>query len=379
MVAAAAFAGGAAWAVQDCDIGGEPVNPANGHTTQGKTGLMRCRDRDTGQVVREQELQNGKFMGVVRYFTDGKLSREQTVNERGNMQGRAREFAPGGQVLREATYDNGTQTGLSRSFHPNGQLHRATFYGPQGEQAYAEFTARGELRGLRCGDKPLLAPAVDDAKLCGFPSRLSQVQFVAENGSLRARATYQAGKRVRYETYQDNGTPAQQEEVSATARIERSFGPEGNKRREMQWALNGTQAVREREQEFAASGAITRERRWANGELSSEQTFYLNGQPRSKARYTQSGPGRMLETQEFYDNGVLSAEGSYVDTGRYAPTPVGTHRQFDTQGRVKSESVYDARGRITRERAWDPSGALLRDDEVFEDGSRKAFSPASAR
>ena len=24
---------GLAWAVQDCDIGGVPVNPANGHTT----------------------------------------------------------------------------------------------------------------------------------------------------------------------------------------------------------------------------------------------------------------------------------------------------------------------------------------------------------
>ena len=371
LVAAAACAAGTVWAVQDCDIGGEAVNPANGNTTQGRTGLMRCRDRDSGQVVREQELQNGRFMGIVRYFTDGRLVREHTVNERGNMQGRAREFGPTGQVVRDATYENGTQVGLSRSFHPNGQLQRATFYGPQGELAHAEFTARGDLRGLRCGDKPLLAPAADDARWCGFSTKPSQVQFMAENGTVRARASYVAGKRVRYESYQDNGQLAQQEEVNATTRIERNFGPDGNKRREMQWALNGTQQVREREQEFAASGTMTRERRWTGGELASEQTFYLNGQPRTKARYTQSGATRMLEMQEFYDNGVPASEGSYVDTGRYAPTPVGSHRQFDPQGRVKAESVYDMRGRITRERAWDASGTLVRDDEVFEDGSRK--------
>jgi hypothetical protein len=29
---------------------------------------------------------------------------------------------------------------------------------------------------------------------------------------------------------------------------------------------------------------------------------------------------------------------------------------------------------LTRERSWDDSGQLQRDDEVFEDGSRKAYS-----
>lgn len=373
-VAALAVAGSSAWAVQDCELNGEPVSPAHGGTTQGKTGIMRCRDRDTGQMVREQELQNGRFMGAVRYYTEGRLVRELAVNERGNQQGRAREFGPGGQLVRESFSENGTTVGLSRSFHPNGQLQRAAFYGPQGELAHAEFTSRGELRGLRCGDRPLLAPAVDDARLCGFPNRTSQLSFLAENGTVRARATFVGGKRVRFETFQDNGLPAQQEEASATARVERSFGPDGSRRREVTWAVTNGQAVREREQEFAANGTLTRDRRWTQGELTSEETFYLNGQPRSKAQYRMVGATRTLETREFYDNGVLAGEGRYIDTGRYAPTPTGTHRQYDPQGKLKSESVFDARGRISRERTWDAAGTLLRDDEVFEDGSRKAFS-----
>jgi len=61
-------------AVQVCELGGQSVNPSNGSTTQGKTGLMRCREADGGPVVREQELKNGMFMGIVRYFKEGGLT-----------------------------------------------------------------------------------------------------------------------------------------------------------------------------------------------------------------------------------------------------------------------------------------------------------------
>jgi hypothetical protein len=37
-----------AFAVQDCELNGEHVNPANDHTTEGKTGIMKCRERDSG-------------------------------------------------------------------------------------------------------------------------------------------------------------------------------------------------------------------------------------------------------------------------------------------------------------------------------------------
>ncbi|MCZ2497065.1 hypothetical protein GN316_09870 [Xylophilus sp. Kf1] len=350
----------AAAAPQDCEIAGTHVEPALPGALQGRSGLLRCRDHDNNDLVREQELQNGRFVGAVRYYARGRLSREQFLNERGNLNGRSREFGPAGQVLREASYENGVPIGLARSFQSDGRLQRATFYTADGEAAYAEFTRRGELRSLRCADRVLLAPAVDDATLCGFRGKPSQVAFLAENGTLRARATFVSGRRTRYETFQDNGLPATEEELVPAGRIERIFGADGVRRREVLWSLNDGQGVREREQEFAASGSLTRERRWSQGQLVSEQTFYLNGQARSKARYIGTGNGRRLETQDYYDNGALSAEGSYIDTGRYAPTPVGTHRQFDLQGRIKSESVYDNRGR------------LLRDDEPGDEPARRA-------
>src|SRR5688500_11655155 len=92
-----------AQAVQDCELNGQSVNQANGNTTAGKTGLMRCKDRDSGELMREQQLQNGVFMGMVRYYEQGKLLKEHSVNARGNMEGPAREFSPAtGRVLREA-------------------------------------------------------------------------------------------------------------------------------------------------------------------------------------------------------------------------------------------------------------------------------------
>ena len=63
--AALLFAATAAHAVQDCELNGQAVNPANAATTAGKTGVMRCKDRDSGQLVREQQVQGGTFMGLV--------------------------------------------------------------------------------------------------------------------------------------------------------------------------------------------------------------------------------------------------------------------------------------------------------------------------
>lgn len=106
----------AALAVQDCEVNGQSVNPANGFTTQGKTGLMRCRDRDSGQLVREEELKGGKFIGLVRHYENGKLIRERSVNDKGNSEGRDR----------ERTKE------FQREYHDSGALTREQRWGPEG-------------------------------------------------------------------------------------------------------------------------------------------------------------------------------------------------------------------------------------------------------
>lgn len=371
-------AAGLAHAVQDCELNGQSVNPANGSSTAGKTGLMRCKERDSGELQREQELRNGVFMGLVRFYDKGKLVKEHSVNANGNLDGRAREFGPTGQLTREASYSNGSALGLVRSFHPSGQLRRASFHEePGGERASAEFTERGQLSALRCGDKPMLAPAADDARLCGFAGALSNVELFDAKGQLLARMSYAGGKRLRGEGLYDNGQPSVQEEVNGSQRTERRFSPDGVKRREIVSLLVERGAVRQHELEFSERGTLVREQRWnPAGEPLGDDSYYLNGQPRSKTTYSGEGAAaRIAEITEFHDNGQRAAHGRYSAAGpRGRQLPIGTHQRFNAKGQLVAESSYDDKGRLTRERAWDDNGQLQRDDELFEDGSRKAFA-----
>ena len=147
---------GLAQAARSCELNGQQVTTSNGNTTAGKTGLIRCRDAEGGPVVREEELQNGKFVGVVRRFREGVLEHEHSVNEKGNREGRAREFAatPGttNPMLRDETLRNGSTVGLARTWLANGTLKRVSFHGDDGrEQAIAEFTPQAKIADLRCG------------------------------------------------------------------------------------------------------------------------------------------------------------------------------------------------------------------------------------
>ena len=375
-------------AIQVCELDGLPVNPANGNTTAGKTGLMRCRDAADGRLMREQELRNGVFMGLVRHYRDGLLQREHHVNERGNRDGIAREFAatPANptQLLLEETLRNGTTVGLTRAWHPNGRLNRVSFQDDAGrELALARFTPQGQLSELRCGLRPVLAPDVDDAGLCGHASdKPSTVALYSEDGTLRSRLTHERGERRRNELLWDNGQVREQQESGPASGSERSFSADGVKRREQRWvALNdGTRSRRITvlDQEFHESGKLVRERRWRTtergGELELEQAWYLNGQPKEKLEYLSIDNQAARRDTRFHDNGRIVSEGVWLVKGRYDTQASGVHKQFDDAGRLRRELHHDGRGRIKRERDLDEYGAVTRDDEVFEDGSRKSLS-----
>ena len=365
-----------ALAMADCEVNGKPVNPSNGNSTLGLTGMMRCKDRDSGQLQREQELRDGKFVGLVRFYEKGRLKQEHSVNDKGNQHGLRREFGPEGQVLREATYDNGDTVGLDRSFHPNGQLRRAALReaGSRREVAEAEFNPSGQLRELRCADRPVLSPTVDDATLCGF-AKPADLTYYRDDGRPTARVRFEAGKPVRQEALHDNGSVARFTELQGNRRTERQFSREGVKRRETQRLVVERGTVLVLDQEFAESGQLSQDRRWSDtGELQSESRYYLNGQLRSQSRYSGTGDERTLASTDYTDAGTVRGERSYRVDRRGRQQATGTHRSMNDQGKVVSELVYNERGQLARAKEWDNAGQLLRDDEVFEDGSRKAYS-----
>jgi hypothetical protein len=203
-----------ALAVQVCELNGQPVNPSNGYTTEGTTGLMRCRDGEGGPVVREQELQRGKFTGVVRYFEDGVLEREHDVNERGNQDGLAREWSraePGGKpvLIKEETYRDGRNTGIARGWYPSGQLKRVADHADDDrEQAVAELNAQGQLAEPRCATRPMLGSDFDDKTACGHAGAASTVTLYARTAGWNERPTgthqsFDAEGRLRAESIYD--------------------------------------------------------------------------------------------------------------------------------------------------------------------------------
>jgi antitoxin component YwqK of YwqJK toxin-antitoxin module len=376
----------AAHAVQVCELNGQHVNPSNGATTAGKTGLMRCRDGDGGPVVREQELQQGRFMGVVRYYKDGALEKEFRVNERGNREGLAREWAraePGAKpvLVREETLRDGRTVGIARSWHPGGQLRRVSFHGDdEREQASAEFIADGRLADLRCASRPVLGPDFDDKAACGFAGGASSVTLYGGKGVAKARLSFERGERKKSETLWDSGTVREVAEQTAEGGVERSFAADGTKRRELRWttlAGERPRRVTTLDPEFHESGKLVRERRWRpterGAELELEATWYLNGQPKTRSDYSVAD-GRVTRREtSFHDNGKKASEGSWQGgAGGRGEQPTGTRQTFDAEGRLRGERIYDERGRVKRERELDERGNVVRDDEVFEDGSRKA-------
>jgi antitoxin component YwqK of YwqJK toxin-antitoxin module len=339
---------------------------------------MKCRERDTGLLAREQELRAGNFIGLVRYYNrDGKLEREHRVNEKGNREGLAREFFPDGKVAREANYRNGGVIGVSRAWHANGALRRVAASGEDGrETALAEFNDRGQLRELRCADQPALGKEVDDATLCGHGARAPTVrELFSDKGVPRGRVAHLAGQLTLSESFWDNGKVRDQREFGKGASVERGFSPEGVKLRETRWIAAERGRIKDMEQEFHASGTLIRERRWQEGELTGEKTWYLNGQIKTDYRYTRRDGRAVCDLTDFHDNGKPSRQGSYLVSRGYLDRPIGTVRTFDGEGRLKQEWEHDANGRLTRERKFDEAGKLLRDDALFEDGSRKANSP----
>jgi antitoxin component YwqK of YwqJK toxin-antitoxin module len=369
----------------ECEVNGQSVSPNNGATTAGKTGVMRCRNGDTNQLEREQELRNGEYIGLVRTYKDGVLQREYSENERRNRDGRYREFAatPGtnNPVLLEETYHNGTHIGLGRRWDASGVLRRASFHDDEGrEQASAEFNPQGRLSELRCGPQAVLAPAADDAAWCGHKGKGTVVSlYSARDDKLRGTVVYERGDLRRRELLGDDGKPREQLEATADGGVERSFSDTGVKVRERRWVTGRDARLRRiyvLEQSFSERGTLVQEKRWTPNErgadLQVEQTWYLNGQPKEKSEYLQVDGQPARRDTSYHDNGKLASEGTWLLAGRYDRQASGVHKRFDIDGKPKYEIHYDAKGRMTREREWDAAGTLVHDDEVFEDGSRKA-------
>jgi antitoxin component YwqK of YwqJK toxin-antitoxin module len=375
----------AAHAGTGCELDGQAINLDDGKSTAGKSGLIRCYDRD-GAVLREEQLQNGVKMGIVRHFRAGVLYEEYTANARGNHEGRSRRFAatPGAknQVVHEENVQNGNAVGIVRDWYPDGTLMRLGFHDERGlELSTITYTVQGKLNDLRCTTRPVFAPEADDAALCGFRGGLTMVELFDDKGNLRGRFTHDHGARRKVDAIVD-GKVMQQTDMGAAEGGQRNFNAAGVKINEIAWVVrpagSGTHNVKTLERDWHESGTLIRERRWTPTERGSDpaldESWYLNGQMQTKTEWLARDGQPMRHELEYHDNGQLASDQTWRIVKDGEDDAVGVFRIFDETGKLRGETTYDAHGRVTHEREVDADGKVTRDDQVFEDGSRKAFA-----
>lgn len=370
-----------ALATEDCTLNGVEVSLSHGSTTAGKSGLVRCVDRETKIIISERELRAGELVGMRRNYTDGVLRLEYGRDERGREHGATRKFAANKQMLSEEFYEHGQRVGMQREWYESGKLSIVEFHA-KNDSAKARYTPQGQLTNLKCGSKALLAPHVDDATLCGFKGKPSNLEYFHDDGKARGRETYLAGVSVLYQALDSAGKIHATLERRGKQRIETDFSSEGKKSLETVWDLSEKSSVKQRQAQFHSSGSLVREQQFTMLEfagarrnlLSLEASYFLNGQPKRRETYSIVGNDRYKTLETFHDNGKPALKGRYIEVREDQFRPDGTIQTFAADGLLVQEQIYDDKGNVKRERTFNEQGKLEKDEELFEDGSRKAFA-----
>lgn len=362
---------GAAHAVPQCELGGEPVNPANGFTTAGKSGLMRCTDLEGPVRLREQTLQEGRFIGPARWVYRDGSRKEHSTNARGNRHGLAREWDAQGTLRREENLDDGQPVGPQKTYAAAGYLQRFDYVVNRSVAVSLSTLADGSLSELRCAPVSLLP---QDRAVCGHQGSASNVTLYRAPGQPSGTVSYLAGEMQRLTVLNPQGVLVRSETVEQQAgqparRIKRVYYPAGRLRSETNLLEPEPGATRvEREgvaREWAESGQLTQETRWAQGLEQSIHQWYLNGQPKLRQQVAREGRNELRTTESFWDNGKASAI-NVERNGRLW----GWQRYFNQTGQLLHEDEHGERGVLLRRKHFNEQGALEREERFLEDGSR---------
>jgi antitoxin component YwqK of YwqJK toxin-antitoxin module len=351
-----------------CEVSGKAVDPQNGNTTAGVTGLMRCRDGE-GRLTREQELQNGKFMGLRRSYQDGKLVTESHSNERGNNHGIVKQFWPSGQIKSEANYADGSEVGVTRRYYESGQLDRVGFYEiinrSSRQIASIDLNADGSLREIRCTKRSVMP---EDRTPCGFAgSRTSELFILPDDKTpvKRAEQTWDSGRLIVMRTYRAEGfaigrLPLRRGQLYAemryengpgSARIHRVYDIEGHpdnkntlreerihapaREDEEDW-LDGSRMPLISLKRWSPREQLIQHSRYTDGQITQDEQWWLNGQIKLRGSRETNGPHTRMRTEYFDDNGKLRTRTLETIEG----DPTGLQQAFHPNGQLAIEEIW---------------------------------------
>lgn len=365
LLALAALFSAHAWAVQSCELNGESVSRANGHTTAGKSGVMRCTD-DSGQVRRlDQTLREGKYIGpVLMVLADGER-REYSVNERGNRDGVARTFDGKGTLRKEENLENGSAVGVQKNFAEAGHLQELHFAAGRRTVLTIGYLADGRLTELRCAAVTLVP---QDREVCGHVGRTSEVTLHRADGQPAGSVSFLRGQMQRQTVLDREGRLVRNEELKDGRRIKRVFYATGQVRSEADFIERDPNSREGREgtaREWAESGQLTQETTWADGYEQRIQQWYLNGKQKARQQIRRDGRNQERTTESYWDTGLPAAV-NVERNGRL----LGWQKYFTEAGVLAVEDEHGERGVLLRRKSYDAQGVFVREERFLEDGSR---------
>jgi antitoxin component YwqK of YwqJK toxin-antitoxin module len=368
---------------QNCEYEGKPIQDPDRVEFEKKSGVVLCKDEKTGILRTERRYDkgrltyqklshpNGKMRSEIEYFPNGNAKFEKrgsddgsfdwmVNNEKGSQHGVRRRFFANGKIDNESTYDDGTITGKSTSYFDSGQVMLLRHY-ERGGAPVVEIRYRedGQVVDLTCAAKSIIP---EDVEPCGFGGNPGTVKTRVMGGG-ESVMTYVNGKKVATETTgtnQGNSSDSTKDGV----RTMRDTYPNGKPKREF---VRNTITGEAYEKRFAESGQIVLDRKGGpDGLVQQESEWYLNGQIKRKV-FFETNRNKVVEA--FDDKGRQVESGAYDMRDR----PIGTHRLYDSSGKVAVEMTYE-KFREVRRKEFDASGGLVADDVVLEDGSTKPAS-----
>jgi antitoxin component YwqK of YwqJK toxin-antitoxin module len=364
----------------ECTIAGKPA----GDDAE-KSGLERCVHRDDKRVVSELNWKNGKRDGPGFYF-DNNDRRIVATFKNDLAEGPAQVFSKENKLLCQLEFKEGK---LKAAFE---------IVGDREGKGRIELLESGKVKSLQCASHSM---APEDVEPCGFDGKVSRVQLHNSDGSpIRNVSYWQNGKLTKVETVDRQGLAMTRtypqpgdddtydvEILHKIGKVARAYAMKAN-------YLQGHY------REFSETGTMLMETVYEREKPQSQNHYYMNGKLKRSVKKTQAG--KQLAVQEFWDNGKLKTDGTFVESQyqrgawesliedgkvmRYSKDGLlqeernfregrldGDQKLFFASGKLAVEQTYK-NDQVRMMKCYDPSGKLELSEEYFEDGSLKSGS-----
>lgn len=386
---------------------GAKVSPRSGDCTiegkasdgdDGKSGLERCVNREDKRIVSELNWKNGKREGSGFYY-DYNDRRIVATFKNDLAEGPAQVFSKENKLLCQMEFKEGQSSAPVRELFANGKLKAAFEITDNREgRGRIELLEDGKVTSLQCGSRSMVA---EDLAPCGFDGKVARVQLYGSDGKeIRNVSYWQNGKLTKMETVDRKGLPMTRiypqpgedntydtEILHKNGKVFRAYSTKKNR-------LEGPL------REFSEEGTLLLETTYEQERPLSQNQYFMNG--KLKRSVKKAKDGKQLIAQEFWDNGKLKTDGTFVESQyqrgswdslveegrvmRYSKDGLLQEERSYREGRFDGDQkIYFASGKLAVEqryvkdeirmmKCYDPSGKLELTEEYFEDGSLKAGS-----